>query len=44
MEDSSDKTKYIEPEGAARNDWIAFSTEWTPDSHTIVGGFTKNGT
>ena len=35
------KTKYIEPEGAARNDWIAFSAEWTPDSRTIVGGFTK---
>ena len=35
------KTKYIEPEGAARHDWIAFSSEWTPDSRTIVGGFAK---
>lgn len=35
------KTKYIEPEGAARHDWIAFSAEWTPDSRTIVGGFVK---
>ena len=35
------KTKYIEPIGAARNDWIAFSAEWTPESRTIVGGFVK---
>ncbi len=35
------KTKYIEPEGAARHDWIAFSAEWTPDSQTIVGAFVK---
>ena len=35
------KTKYIEPEGAARHDWIAFSAEWTPDSRTIVGAFAK---
>jgi lipopolysaccharide/colanic/teichoic acid biosynthesis glycosyltransferase len=35
------KTKYIEPEGAARHDWIAFSAEWTPDSRTIVGAFSK---
>lgn len=35
------KTKYIEPEGAARHDWIAFSAEWTPDSRTIVGTFAK---
>ena len=35
------KTKYIEPEGAARHDWIAFSAEWTPDSRTIVGSFAK---
>ena len=35
------KTKYIEPEGAARHNWIAFSAEWTPDSRTIVGGFAK---
>lgn len=35
------KTKYIDPEGAARHDWIAFSAEWTPDSRTIVGAFAK---
>ena len=35
------KTKYIEPEGAARHDWIAFSAEWTPDSRTIIGAFAK---
>ena len=35
------KTKYIEPEGASRHDWIAFSAEWTPDSRTNVGAFVK---
>tara|TARA_B110000459_G_scaffold204030_1_gene263598 strand:- start:108 stop:830 length:723 start_codon:yes stop_codon:yes gene_type:complete len=35
------KTKYIDPEGAARHDWIAFSAEWTPDSRTHVGAFAK---
>jgi lipopolysaccharide/colanic/teichoic acid biosynthesis glycosyltransferase len=35
------KTKYIEPEGAKRHDWIAFSAEWTPDSRTYVGEFAK---
>lgn len=35
------KTKYIEPEGAKRHDWIAFSAEWTPDSRTHVGQFVK---
>lgn len=35
------KKKYIEPEGAARHDWIAFSAEWTPKSRTIVGAFAK---
>lgn len=35
------KMKYIEPEGAARHDWIAFSAEWTPDSRTYVGAFAK---
>jgi lipopolysaccharide/colanic/teichoic acid biosynthesis glycosyltransferase len=35
------KTKYIEPEGAARHDWIAYSAEWTPNSRTNVGGFAK---
>ncbi|MBF0282772.1 MAG: sugar transferase [Zetaproteobacteria bacterium] len=35
------KQKYIDPEGAKRHDWIAFSAEWTPDSRTIVGSFAK---
>jgi len=35
------KTKYIEPIGAAKHDWHAFSAEWTPDSRTIVGHFAK---
>ena len=35
------KMRYIEPEGAARNDWIAFSAEWTPESRTRVGAFVK---
>ena len=35
------KTKYIEPEGAKRGDWIAYSAEWTPDSRTYVGHIVK---
>ena len=35
------KTKYIEPEGAKRHDWIAYSAEWTSDSRTHVGWFVK---
>jgi lipopolysaccharide/colanic/teichoic acid biosynthesis glycosyltransferase len=35
------KTKYIEPEGAKRHDWIAYSAEWSPDSRTHVGQFVK---
>jgi lipopolysaccharide/colanic/teichoic acid biosynthesis glycosyltransferase len=35
------KTKYIDPEGAKRHDWIAYSSEWTPDSRTYVGQFVK---
>ena len=35
------KTKYIEPKGAERGDWIAYSAEWTPDSRTHVGHFVK---
>ena len=35
------KQRYIEPEGAKRHDWIAFSAEWTPDSRTHVGSFVK---
>jgi lipopolysaccharide/colanic/teichoic acid biosynthesis glycosyltransferase len=35
------KQKYIDPEGAKRHDWIAFSAEWTPDSRTNTGEFVK---
>jgi len=35
------KTSYIEPEGAARHDWLAFSAEWTSESRTYVGAFAK---
>lgn len=35
------KKKYIDPKGAARHDWIAFSAEWTPESRTIIGAFAK---
>ncbi len=35
------KTKYIEPIGASRHDWIAFSAEWTPESRTVLGAFAK---
>jgi lipopolysaccharide/colanic/teichoic acid biosynthesis glycosyltransferase len=35
------KTKYIEPEGAARHEWIAYSAEWTPNSRTYLGNFVK---
>lgn len=35
------KQKYIEPEGAKRHDWIAFSAEWTPESRTMTGEFVK---
>ena len=35
------KKKYIEPEGAKRHDWIAFSAEWTPNSRTYLGEFVK---
>jgi lipopolysaccharide/colanic/teichoic acid biosynthesis glycosyltransferase len=35
------KAKYIEPEGAGRHDWIAYSAEWTPNSRTYVGQFVK---
>jgi len=35
------KMKYIDPEGAKRGDWIAYSSEWTPESRTYVGQFVK---
>ena len=36
------KTKYIDPEGAMRHDWAAFSAEWSSESRTAVGAFAKN--
>ena len=35
------KTKYIDPEGAKRHDWIAYSAEWNSESRTIVGQVAK---
>jgi lipopolysaccharide/colanic/teichoic acid biosynthesis glycosyltransferase len=35
------KEKYIEPIGAAKHEWIAFSAEWTPESRTYLGGIVK---
>lgn len=35
------KMRYIEPEGAKRHDWIAYSAEWRPDSRTHLGDFVK---
>lgn len=35
------KTKYIDPEGARKGDWAAYSAEWTPESRTYVGSFVK---
>jgi lipopolysaccharide/colanic/teichoic acid biosynthesis glycosyltransferase len=35
------KTKYIDPEGARRHDWLAYSAEWSAESRTWVGRFVK---
>ena len=35
------KMKYIDPEGANRGDWHAYSAEWSPDTRTHVGHFVK---
>lgn len=35
------KMQYIEPVGASRHEWIAFSAEWIPDGLTHVGQFVK---
>ena len=35
------KMSYIDPIGAAKHDWIAFSNEWSPESRTFVGAFVK---
>ncbi len=36
------KKKYIDPEGAKRGDWIAYSAEWNEESRTIVGKLVKD--
>ncbi len=35
------KQKYIDRQRAARNEWIAFSAEWSEESRTHLGGFIK---
>lgn len=35
------KTRFIDPVGAAKGDWHAFSAEWSPESRTHVGHFVK---
>lgn len=35
------KEKFIDKEGAKNHDWIAYSSEWTPQSRTYVGAFVK---
>jgi lipopolysaccharide/colanic/teichoic acid biosynthesis glycosyltransferase len=35
------KTKYINPEGARRHEWSAYSAEWSHHSRTYVGQFVK---
>ena len=35
------KTKFIDQEGAKKNDWKAYSAEWNPESRTYVGAFVK---
>ncbi len=35
------KEEYIDAEGAAMNDWAAFSAEWNEESRTKVGAFVK---
>ena len=34
--------KYIDPEGARRGDWIAYSAEWNDNSRTYIGTVVKN--
>ena len=35
------KTSYIDPVGAAKADWHAYSAEWSPESRTYLGRFVK---
>lgn len=36
------KMKYIDPEGAKKGDWIAYSAEWNDHSKTYMGTVVKN--
>lgn len=36
------KMKYIDPEGAKKGDWIAYSAEWNDESKTNIGTIVKN--
>ena len=35
------KKEFIDSEGAKKNDWIAFSSEWSPETRTIMGSLVK---
>ena len=35
------KTKFIDPQGAAKHEWAAYSAEWNAESRTLVGTFVK---
>ena len=35
------KRRFIDPVGASKHEWKAFSAEWSPDSRTYVGQFVK---
>ena len=35
------KEKYIDPIGAQKGDWLAYSAEWSEGSRTITGAFVK---
>ncbi len=35
------KTKFIDPEGARRGDWLAYCAEWNPQSRTRTGRWVK---
>jgi lipopolysaccharide/colanic/teichoic acid biosynthesis glycosyltransferase len=35
------KTKFIDPKGVKPYDWLAYSSEWTPESSTFMGSIVK---
>lgn len=35
------KMSYVDSEAARRNDWIAYASEWSPESRTYLGRFVK---